>query len=271
MGVSMALLVDDLLAESEVVTAMVADLDDDSIATPTPAVGWDVRDQLTHLAFFDAAARKAAVDPEGFRNEAAALLARGSDFPDHVAAEHSHLAAAEVRSWFGRARLAYADTFRALDPAARLPWYGPDMSAASSVTARLMETWAHGQDIADALGARREPTDRLRHVAHLGVRTAGFSFTLHGKAMPQAPVHVELVGPGGDTWTWGDAGASDRVRGDALDFCLVVTQRRNVADTGLQVTGPVATEWISIAQAFAGEPGSGRPPGEFPRTERRTG
>ncbi|HEY4417880.1 MAG TPA: maleylpyruvate isomerase family mycothiol-dependent enzyme, partial [Pseudonocardia sp.] len=125
--------------------------------------------------------------------------------------------------------------------------------------------WAHGQDIADALGVRREPTDRLRHVAHLGVRTAGFSFALHGRAAPSVPVRVELVGPSGDVWAWGDADAADRVSGDALDFCLVVTQRRNVADTGLEVVGPVATEWISIAQAFAGEPGPGRAPGVFPR------
>lgn len=41
------------------------------------------------------------------------------------------------------------------------------MSAVSSVTARLMETWAHGQDIADVLGVDRQPTARLRHIAHL--------------------------------------------------------------------------------------------------------
>jgi uncharacterized protein (TIGR03084 family) len=266
MAVSMAALLDDLWAETDVVGAMVAGLDDDSISTPTPSLGWDIRDQLTHLAFFDEAARQAAVDPAGFRDIAEAEV--GTDQPDRVAAEHAHLGAVEVRSWFRRARQELIDTFRTLDPSARLPWYGPDMSAASSVTARIMETWAHGQDIADALGVRREPTDRLRHVAHLGVRTAGFSFALHGRAAPSAPVRVELVGPSGDVWAWGDADAIDCVCGDALDFCLVVTQRRNVADTGLQVVGPVATEWIAIAQAFAGAPGTGRAPGAFPRTGR---
>jgi uncharacterized protein (TIGR03084 family) len=141
------------------------------------------------------------------------------------------------------------------------------MSAASSVTARLMETWAHGQDIADALGARREPTARLRHVAHLGVAAFGFSFRLNGREAPAAPVRVELAAPGGGTWAWGPGGAPDTVTGPALDFCLAVTQRRHVDDTALRITGPVAAEWMGIAQAFAGPPGPGRPPGAFGKGE----
>jgi uncharacterized protein (TIGR03084 family) len=259
-AVSMDRLLDDLEAETRVVRALIADLDDAGIDTPTPAEGWDVRDQLTHLAYFDETARQAAVDPDTFRREAAELLARGNDFPDQLAATYHHLGADETRAWLDRARAAFVATFRELAPDTRLPWYGPDMSAASSVTARLMETWAHGQDIADALGVEREPTDRLRHVAHIGVRTAGFSFTLRGRAVPSVPVRVELVAPSGAVWEWGEPGAADRVEGPALDFCLVVTQRRHVSDTALRATGPVATEWISIAQAFAGAPGPGRAP-----------
>jgi uncharacterized protein (TIGR03084 family) len=134
------------------------------------------------------------------------------------------------------------------------------MSAASSVTARLMETWAHGQDIADALGTARTATARLRHVAHLGVRTLGFSFMLRGQPVPSAPVRVELTGPDGDSWTWGPADAADRVHGDALEFCLLVTQRRHRLDTSLRAAGPVADAWLDLAQAFAGPPGPGRSP-----------
>jgi uncharacterized protein (TIGR03084 family) len=134
------------------------------------------------------------------------------------------------------------------------------MSVASSATARLMETWAHGQDIADALGATREPTGRLRHIAHLGVSTRGFTFALRQRPVPGTPVRVELAAPGGGTWAWGPDGAPDRVTGPAVDFCLVVTQRRNLADTSLTVTGPAAAEWMAIAQAFAGLPTDGRPP-----------
>lgn len=260
MAVSMSNLLDDLKAETAVIRDMIVNLDDTGVATPTPAEGWDIRDQLTHLAYFDETATQAAIHPEGFRRDAAVLMARGVDFPDQVAAEHAHLGAAELRSWLDRARAAFVATFRELEPRTRLPWYGPDMSAASSVTARLMETWAHGQDIADALGIQRQPTDRLRHIAHLGVQTAAFSFTLNARPVPSAPVRVELVAPSGAPWAWGEADAADRVNGTALDFCLVVTQRRNVADTALVVTGNVATEWMSIAQAFAGAPGPGRPP-----------
>ena len=194
-------------------------------------------------------------------------MALGPAFPDEIARRYRGMPADALLAWFRRARGGFVSAFRAIDPRARLPWYGPEMSAASSVTARLMETWAHGQDIADALGARREPTARLRHVAHLGVAAFGFSFRLNGREAPAAPVRVELAAPGGGTWAWGPGGAPDTVTGPALDFCLAVTQRRHVDDTALRITGPVAAEWMGIAQAFAGPPGPGRPPGAFGKGE----
>jgi uncharacterized protein (TIGR03084 family) len=135
------------------------------------------------------------------------------------------------------------------------------MSAASSLTARLMETWAHTQDIADTLGVTREPTGRLRHVAHIGVGARAFSYAVHGKPAPSAPVRVELTGPpSGATWAWGPEDAGDRITGPALDFCLLVTQRRHRDDVALTIEGPAATEWMAIAQAFAGTAGTGRAP-----------
>jgi len=109
----------------------------------------------------------------------------------------------------------------------------------------------------------RLPTARLRHVAFLGVRALPWSFTVHGLDVPAAEVRVELRSPDRDLWVWGDEEADDVVRGSALDFCLVVTQRRHPDDVRLDVQGPVAKRWIGIAQAFAGPPGSGRAPGEF--------
>ena len=134
------------------------------------------------------------------------------------------------------------------------------MSAAAMATARLMETWAHGQDVADALGARRVPTARLRHVAHIGVRARDYAYRAHGRTPPDVPLHVALTGPDGQAWAWGPADAADRVTGPALDFCLLVTQRRHRADLALTATGPDADAWLDIAQAFAGPPGPGRPP-----------
>ncbi|GGO75102.1 hypothetical protein GCM10012289_49340 [Nonomuraea cavernae] len=141
-----------------------------------------------------------------------------------------------------------------------MPWYGPDMSAVSFVTARLMETWAHGQDVADALGVTREPTARLRHVAMIGFRAMPYGFAVRGLPAPEDPVRVELTTPGGEPWTAGPAGAADVVRGPMLDFCLLVTQRVHLADTALQITGATARAWMEIAQAFAGPPGEGRAP-----------
>ena len=137
------------------------------------------------------------------------------------------------------------------------------MSAMSHATARLMETWAHGQDVLDALQLERPPTTRLRHVAHLGVRTRAYSYQQHGLNPPATDVHVALTAPGGGVWTWGDPGAVDHVTGAVVDFCLVVVQRRHLDDTELQVEGPHAREWLLIAQAFAGRAGAGRQAGQF--------
>jgi uncharacterized protein (TIGR03084 family) len=258
----------DLTAETAELDSMLAGLPPADWDRPTPAAGWAVRDQVSHLAYFDETAALAVTDPGQFRAAAARLMALGADFPDQVAERYRTLPPDRLLNWFRQARGHFVAVLGPADPAARLPWYGPEMSAASSVTARLMETWAHGQDIADALGVRRQPTGRLRHIAHLGVRTLGFAFRLHGRPVPAAPVRVELDAPDGGTWTWGPPHAPDTVRGPALDFCLAVTQRRHLADTSLRVAGPVATEWLTIAQAFAGPPGTGRPPGRFAEVPR---
>jgi uncharacterized protein (TIGR03084 family) len=148
--------------------------------------------------------------------------------------------------------------FDKVDPAAKLPWYGPPMSRASFATARLMEYWAHGQDVADAVGVTRAPTLRLRHICHLGHRTRGFSYVNRGLTPPASDVRLELTAPEGTTWTYGGSDATDLVTGSALDFCLLVTQRRHRDDVALTAHGAGADEWLSIAQCFAGPPGPGR-------------
>jgi uncharacterized protein (TIGR03084 family) len=260
MPIDMTALLADLHAESSALDAMIAPLSPAQYKLPTPAAGWCIADQVSHLAYFDEAALLAATDPGRFRSEAAQLMAQGAGFPDEVAARYRDTPGAELRAWLTRARRDLLAGFAAIEPSRRLPWYGPDMSAASSVTARMMETWAHGQDIADTLGLTRPVTGRLRHIAHIGASTIGFSFALRGIPQPGQPIRVELTGPGGEEWTWGPADATNVVRAPALDFCLVVTQRRNRADTALTAIGPLANQWISIAQAFAGAPGPGRPP-----------
>jgi uncharacterized protein (TIGR03084 family) len=256
-------LADDVAAETAALRVLVAGLAEDGWRQPTPAPGWSIADQISHLAHFDEAAVQSAARPREFDAELARMEAAGGVDPDVIADQYRTMRAAELLTWFDTARIELLETFRGLHPSVRVPWFGMHMSAASSLTARLMETWAHGQDVADALGVRREPTGRLRHVAHLGVAARPFSFAIRGRPLPDRPVRVELLSPGRDMWLWGPAEAEDRVTGSALDFCLAVTQRRHLDDTSLLISGPVATEWMSIAQAFAGPPGAGREPGQF--------
>jgi len=264
MATDMPTLCNDLLAETEDLERLVAALGETGWATPTPAEGWDVKDQVGHLAYFDDRAHESITDREAFVAHREEVLST-PDFADRIAADSRRFDGAETVVWFRRARRALVDVARGADPSQRVPWYGPDMSAASSVTARIMETWAHGQDVADALDVDRRPTDRLRHVAFIGARALPNSYQARGLAVPATPVRVELRAPSGDVWAFGPEDASDAVRGPALDFCLAVTQRRHLDDLDLDLQGPVATEWLSIAQAFAGPPGPGRKPGQFAR------
>jgi uncharacterized protein (TIGR03084 family) len=247
---------DDLAAEHEALDAVVRDLPDASWDLPTPADGWMVRDQICHLWFFDQRAVLAATDAEAFAADTARMLRRGTD----ASVEPGRgLSPDELLGAWRAGRATMLDLLVRLDPKARIPWYGPAMGALSFATARLMETWAHGQDIVDAVGAEREATDRLRHVAHIGVRARPFSYVNRGLEVSDGDVHIALEGPSGDVWEWGDPSSGDHVRGPALDFCLVVTQRRHLDDTALVMEGGRATEWMGIAQAFAGPPGPGRP------------
>ena len=250
----------DLEAEHADLEHLLEPLDERSWGLMTPAEGWAVRDQVSHLAFFDDAATTAIVDPDTFTVTAEAALVAGGDPMDEHLRRGRALRGDEVLAWWRGARDDMMRAAATLDPRARIPWFGPPMGALSFVSARLMETWAHGQDVADALGATRVPTERLRHVAHLGVRARPFSYVVHGLEVPSDAVSVELEGPSAEQWAWDEGSTSELVRGSALDFCLVVTQRRHISDTGLAVRGPVATQWLTIAQAFAGPPGTGRPP-----------
>jgi len=251
---------DDLTAENDDLDNIVAGLDEAQWSIETPSPGWAIRDQISHLWFFDQRALMALTDPEAFVEDVQWLLANGGTDAS-VEPGRSMDSADLLRRWREDRRQLVSAAVE-IDPSTRVPWYGPPMAARSFITARLMETWAHGQDVADALGVARRPTRRLRHVAHIGVRARPFSYAVHSMKMPDADIAVRLTGPEGEGWDWGES-SCDVVAGSALDFCLVVTQRRHITDTRLQIDGPAATEWMSIAQAFAGTAGTGRRAGQF--------
>jgi uncharacterized protein (TIGR03084 family) len=252
--------VTDLVTEGDVVDALVAGLDDAGWRTPTPAEGWDVAHQIAHLAWTDEMALHAATDKEAWDASVLKALEDPEGFVDKEADRLARLAPADLLGRWRSGRATLADTLLGVPEGTKLPWYGPPMSATSMATARYMETWAHGLDVAEALGAPPSVSDRIRHVAHLGVRTRDFAFSVHQLDAPAEEFRVELTAPSGEVWEWGPPDAAQSVRGPAYDFCLLVTQRRHRADLELVTTGPDADRWLDIAQAFAGPPGAGRAP-----------
>ncbi|MFG2927761.1 TIGR03084 family metal-binding protein [Streptomyces achromogenes] len=253
--------IDDLRAESGELDLLVAELSPEQWELPTPAAGWTVAHQIAHLAWTDRSALLAVTDPGAFRALVEKALAAPGSFVDEGAEEGAALPPADLLAAWRTGRTALHEALLGAPPGARFPWYGPPMSAASMATARLMETWAHGLDIADALGVVRPPTERLRHVVRLGVRTRDFAYGVRGLTPPAEEFRIELRTPSGEVWAYGPEDAAQRVTGPALDFCLLVTQRAHRADLALTATGPDAGHWLDIAQAFAGPPGTGRPRG----------
>ena len=252
---------DDLTAEGEALDQLVSPLDAEGWRTPTPAAGWDIAHQVAHLAWTDEVAVKAATDKEAWDAVVLQAIADPDGFVDAEATRLAALDPAALLDRWRRARSALPKALLDLPEGTKLPWFGPPMSPTSMATARFMETWAHGLDVAEALGRTPAPTDRIRHVAFLGVRTRNFAFSVHQLEVPAEEFRVELTAPSGETWAYGPEGATESVRGPAYDFCLLVTQRRHRDDLDLVATGPAADRWLDIAQAFAGPPGAGREPG----------
>ena len=251
-------IVADLRAESDELDALVAELPAARWAEPTPAPGWTIAHQIAHLLWTDRVALLSVNDEAGFTEVLGAAAADPSGFVDRGAEDIAASAPAELLADWRRTRGRLHDALLIVPEGRKLPWFGPPMSAASMATARIMETWAHGLDVADALGVKRPATARLRAVAHIGVRTRDFAFAINGLAAPADPFRVELMAPDGSAWTWGPEDAAQRVTGSAEDFCMLVTQRRSPATLDVTADGDDARRWLTIAQAFAGPPGPGR-------------
>ena len=247
----------DLEAEHLSLELVVDPLSAESWRLPTESPGWTVADQISHLQFFDQRATWALNDVDRFVEDRANLLASAPR--DLSVVLGRSVSSEELLVAWKRERSALLAALRSADPTVRVPWYGPSMSVKSFLTARLMECWAHGFDVATATGVDRPSTDRLRHVAHIGVGARAFSLLINGLEADHRSIRVELVSPRGELWTWGDEVSDQRVVGDALDFCRVVTQRSTLALSGLTITGESAVTWMAVAQAFAGAPGKKAP------------
>lgn len=230
-------------------------LDDDLWSRETPSSGWQVRHQISHLEFFDRRAVLALTDPESFAEDRRRIMAAAPrDLSISVAESASP--AELLAAWMQNSHQLVV-IGRQVDPESRVPWYGPSMSVKSFLTARLMECWAHGEDVVAALDQDRRPTRRLRHVAHIGIATRAFALSINGLPADDSRIDISLTAPDGEIWEWASGssgGQSQSVSGTALDFCRVVTQRLRVEDSALEIHGVAARTWMEVAQAFAGPP-----------------
>ncbi|MEL6977167.1 MAG: TIGR03084 family metal-binding protein [Pseudomonadota bacterium] len=252
----------DFKEECDVLAALIEALPEDRYEAATQFKGWTVNDVLVHFHYWNRAAHLSATDPEAFKallGELLPALSKGGlRRAENAAISERGLALFAL--W-----RAYADEMAAawagFDPKRRVAWVGPEMSLRSAITARQMETWAHGQELFDLAGVERRESDRVRNIVRLGLNTFGWSFQVNGETPPAEPPLLRLTAPSGAVWTFGKEGTEDRIEGSAVEFAQVVTQTRNVADTALRVTGAVATRWMAIAQCFAGPPETPPAPG----------
>lgn len=254
----------DFLSEAHSIAQILDPLHDQDFARATQFKGWTVNDILQHLHFFDRLAGLSVTDPSEFDTVYAALNAPRAAGMSLTQATDQMLDGLKGRALFAAWQHGTEDlagVFAKTDPKARVKWVGPGMSARSSITARLMETWSHAQAIYDMLGLRRVNADRIANIARLGVNTFGWTFHNRGETVPEAMPALHLTAPSGALWIYGEANKSDTITGLAEEFCMVVTQTRNIRDTALKVDGPVASRWMEQAQCFAGPPRNPPPPG----------
>lgn len=245
---------DDLEAETEALAAVVGNLTEEQWRAPTVAEGWDSHETVLHLGAADFIAHLTLTDPEQFGGVKIRMSRAEASLNELVGAEVKGLSGADLWQWFLAGRQAMIDEFRPLDPKARIIWIGPDIGARSMATGRLMESWTHSHDLADTFGVQYPRTDRLRNIAHLGVVTRDFSYVNRGLTPPTEAVRVELASPSGDLWAWGPQDAANRVVATAYDFCKVLTRREPLAESAVDAQGPLAVEWMQIAQPWIEPP-----------------
>ena len=251
----------DLREEGDELYGLVRNLAPDDWERHTPFKNWTVNDVVAHLHTTDLVATIAVEEPDRFR-----AMVRAGERAIWIGGASANPADLPTGAELGERWYAYlgelCDRLARIDPSLRVPWFGPDMGARMFATARQMETWSHGQDLYDLLKQPRNNTDRIKNIAVIGVRTFGWTFANRREAIPTDIPYVRLTAPSGETWEWNEPSDTNFVQGDAVAFCHVVTQGRNIADTALEVVGDTATRWMAVAQCFAGGPETPPAPGE---------
>lgn len=266
-------IVQDLRVEGDELYAVLRDMDTGYWTQHSTFKNWTLWDVVAHLHFSDHMALTTLHSGDAFKALLRDIGSAGSarEFTSRWLSEAGDSVNGpdlleRWRTLFCR----LCDELASADPEARFLWAGPGMKARMFATARQMETWAHGWEVYDLMDLPRQHTDRLQNIATIGVRTFGWTFTNRQLPIPDVTPYVQLRAPSGATWAWGDSASSDHVRGDAVEFCQVVTQVRHVADTSLDITGASAAAWMAIAQCFAGPPEDPPAPGSRRQSAHRS-
>lgn len=254
----------EFLEESAALYALLEPRPASELTLATRFKAWSIEDVIAHLHLFNLAAAMSIRDPERltvFFRDLRRVRDGGRTLREVALDELAPLRGRALLEQWRRDCEEVARVFADVDPRTRVPWGGPDMSARSSISARLMETWAHGQAVYDRLGVQRVDRDHIRNIAVLGVNTFAWTFRNRGLEVPGAVPHVVLEAPSGTRWEWNPGNGAELVSGSATEFCQVVAQTRAAADTSLRIEGGIARQWMSIAQCFAGPPEDPPAPG----------
>ena len=234
-------------------------LNDADFQQKTQFMDWTIEDVIGHLHVWNFAAGKTLDSRDAFGAFFQFIMQHfgddGTSLPSQNAWLDTFADGIRGKALFNAWRQGcdeLATAYESADPNQRVAWAGPDMSAQSKIIARQMETWAHGQEIFDVLGLDRQDGDRIRNIAHLGVTTYSWTFRNRSEEPPTPKPFVKLTAPSGEIWEWNDPQDDNAVIGNAVEFCQIVTQTRNVKDTSIECKGEHAVRWMSIAQCFAG-------------------
>ncbi len=248
---------EDFRAESHALATVLTPLNDADFDAVTQFKGWTVNDVLGHLHMFNVAADLTLKDGNLFTAFFAKIAEGLSQGKTLLETQYPFLDGLKGKALFEawqQGAEQTADNYAQADPKARLKWAGPDMSARSSITARQMETWAHGHEVFDLLGVERVDSDRIKNIVHLGIGTFGWTFINRSLPVPDPAPWVHLDAPSGAVWDWNEQQSDNSVTGSAVEFAQVVAQVRNIADTSLVTRGEIAKDWMEVAQCFAGPP-----------------
>ncbi|MEM9355495.1 MAG: TIGR03084 family metal-binding protein [Pseudomonadota bacterium] len=256
--------VDDFREEAQDLASLLGPISEGDWDLETTFKAWTINDVVQHLHFSDQMAFLSATDEDAyyeFRGALTAARENGGTMQSHTREMMGHIRGKQLLETWKDGMEKLCDALSSKGPETRFKWSGPDMGIRMFATARQMETWAHGQEIYDVLGKKRVNSDRLKNVAVIGVKTYGWTFANRKMEPPGEPPYVRLEAPSGDTWEWNETNTTDSVIGSAVDFCQVVTQVRNIADTKIETKGEAAKQWMAIAQCFAGPPENPPVPG----------